>query len=157
MKILVLGLGNELISDDAVGIIAVRKLGEKYKGRAEIEESSLSGLALMDIFVGYDKAIVIDAVCSGRKPPGTIYELTSSDLGRVLAPSPHYTGLPEMMALAAELSLEFPGEIKIFAVEVSDMHSFGGDLTLHVKKALDPLLEKVELQLDKWEGNQPHA
>ena len=152
VKILVLGLGNELLSDDAGGIIAVRKLGEKYKSRADILESSLSGLALMDILTGYKKAIIIDAVSSGRNSPGCIYELSPSDLGKVLSPSPHYSGLPEMMALAGELGLQFPDDIKIFAVEVSDAHSFGGDLTPFVKKALDRLLEKVEVQLDAWEG-----
>jgi len=115
-------------------------------------ESSLSGLALMDILIGYDKSIIIDAISTGQIPPGTITELSPSDLGSTKAPSPHYSGLPEMITLADELGLEFPQEIKIYAIEVADPHSFGGSLTPSVKKALDLLLEKVVVQLYSWEG-----
>ena len=53
MKTLVLGLGNELLSDDGVGILAVRRLKETYKGQADIVETSLHGLALLDLFIGH--------------------------------------------------------------------------------------------------------
>jgi Zn finger protein HypA/HybF involved in hydrogenase expression len=38
----------------------------------------------------------------------------------LMAPSPHYAGLPEMLAVAERLKLNFPKEFKIFAVEVED-------------------------------------
>ena len=114
MKILVLGLGNDLLGDDAAGLLAVRALKDTLTSeQATVVESSLSGIALLDHFLGYQKAAIIDAIKTGKNPPGSIMELQPEDLSEVAAPSPHYAGLPEMLALAKQLSLEFPGEIKI--------------------------------------------
>jgi len=77
MKALVLGLGNELLADDGVGLLAVRKLKEEYTGQAEIVECTLSGLALLEYFIGFEKAIVVDAIQTGRFPAGTIRQLAA--------------------------------------------------------------------------------
>lgn len=155
MKTLVLGLGNELLSDDAIGILAARALKEKLNKEADVVESSLSGLALLDLFVSYERAIVIDAVKTGRCPPGTIYELSPADLDSVVAPSPHYAGLPELLALAKRLGLDFPKEIKIFALEVEDPYTIGGGLSAPVRAALDELVQRVYTQVNHWrEGNR---
>ncbi len=152
MKILILGLGNELLSDDAVGILAARVLKERLRDKAEVVESSLSGMALLDLLVGYEQAILIDAVKTGRTPPGTISELSPSDLGAVAAPSPHYAGLPELIATAQALNLDFPKEIKIFAIEVEDPYTIGRGLSPTVAQALGKLIPLVERQIAQWLG-----
>lgn len=150
MKILILGLGNELLGDDAVGILAARVLKERLKDKADVVESSLSGMALLDLLVGYERAILIDAVKTGRTPPGTIAELSPADLGAVAAPSPHYAGLPELIATAQALNLDFPKEIKIFAIEVADPHTIGRGLSHMVAQALGKLIPQVERQVAQW-------
>lgn len=149
-KLLILGLGNELLSDDAVGILAARALREKLKDKADVVESALSGMALLDLFIGYERAIIIDAVKTGRTPPGTIFELSPTDLGAVTAPSPHYAGLPELIATAHALKLDFPKEIKIFAIEVADPHTIGSRLSPAVAHALEELVQRVERQTNHW-------
>jgi hydrogenase maturation protease len=150
MKTLVLGLGNELLADDAVGILAARALRDEIKGQVEIVESPLSGLALLDLFVGYERAIVLDAIKTGKHPAGTILDLNPEDLGEVFAPSPHYSGLPEMLALAHELQLEFPWKIKIFALEVVDPYTVGGGLSDKAAEGIKELVQKVKQQLEIW-------
>lgn len=151
MKTLVLGLGNELLGDDAVGIVAVRVLKERLKDKADVVESSLSGMALLDLFIGYERAIIIDAVKTGHNPPGTISQLSPADLGAVIAPSPHYAGLPELLVTAQQLQLNFPKEIKIFALEVEDPYTIGKGLSAPVQQELDTLIHQVERQLEQWE------
>lgn len=152
MRILVLGLGNELLSDDGIGVFAARSLKELLNGEADVIESSLSGLALLEIFLDYEKAIIIDAVQTGHHPPGTIYELSPADLGSLVAPSPHYAGLPEMITLARELQLDFPEEIVILAVEVADPYTIGGELSTPVRQALAGLIQRTGEQLRYWQG-----
>jgi len=151
MKTLVLGLGNELLSDDGVGLLAIRQLQNEYKGQAELVESSLHGLALIDLFIGYDRAIIIDAIQTGKYQPGEIIQLSPDDLDHVVAPSPHYTGMPEMLALAKELELEFPKEVVIFAIEVVDPYTLGGGLTPMIQEKLPELVGKIKSQLSSWE------
>ena len=156
-RTLVLGLGNELLSDDAVGLLAARRLREELQGRADVIESSLSGVALMELFVGYDRAVVIDAIQTGEHAPGTIREFVPSDLDRVLAPSPHYAGLPEMLALARQMELDFPQQFKILALEVADATTIGGALTPAVIVALPELIQRARAVIDGWETEADHA
>ena len=113
MKPLVLGLGNELLSDDAVGIIAVREICREDPERADFIECSISGIALIDIMSGYQQAILVDAVHTGKYPAGTVIDLDPDELRLVRSPSPHYAGLPELMALARELNLDYPTDVRI--------------------------------------------
>lgn len=152
MKTLILGLGNELLGDDAVGVVAARMLKERLKDRADVVESSLSGMALLDLFIGYERAIIIDAVKTGRNPPGTISEMSPADLRAAIAPSPHYAGLPELLTTAHQLQLNFPKEIKIFALEVEDPYTIGAELSKPVRQALERLVQRVHLQLDCWQS-----
>jgi len=156
-RTLVLGLGNELLSDDAVGILAVRRLREELDDQTDVIESSLSGVALMELFVGYERAIIVDAVQTGEFPPGSIREFAPADLDRVLAPSPHYAGIPEILALARQLELDFPREIRILAIEVGDATTIGGALSPAVATALPELIGQVKSQVARWQGEVPHA
>lgn len=150
MKLLVLGLGNDLLADDAVGIQAVRGLTGELSGKADCVESSLHGVALLDLFIGYDRAIIIDAIQTGKHPPGTILEMTPDDLKFASSPSPHYTGLPEMIALARQMRLHFPHEIRIIAVEVEDVMTVGGAMTPPVARAIGDIAGRVRLYVERW-------
>jgi len=87
MKILVLGLGNDLLADDAIGPLAVRELGPRLAGRAEVVASALHGLALLDPFLDYDGAVIIDAASTGGHPVWTVYEIDPAGLPGIVATS----------------------------------------------------------------------
>ncbi|MGQ9477780.1 MAG: hydrogenase maturation protease [Candidatus Bipolaricaulia bacterium] len=154
MRVLILGLGNELLRDDGLGIYAAQALRaelelkpEKRGIELEVLESPLSGPAILDLLIGYDRAIIIDAVRTEGGRPGEIYELDLDELQLGLKPSPslHYAGLPELWALAEGLGLDFP-KVKIYAVEAGDL-SFGEGLTEAVTKALPELLSLVREEI----------
>ena len=92
MRTLVLGLGNEYAGDDAVGVLAVRALRAELTGGADVVESAASGLALLEVFAGYDRAVIADSIRTGRSPAGTIIEPRLADLGRATAASLHQAG-----------------------------------------------------------------
>ncbi len=152
MNILVLGLGNELLSDDGVGILAAHALADALRDRADVIATAEHGLALFDHFLGYQRAIIIDAICTGVHPTGAIIELDPATLDAVITPSPHYTGLPEMLQIADQLALDFPREIKILAMEVADPHTIDTTLTPLVQRALPVLVARVIAQVEAWEN-----
>lgn len=157
MKTIVLGLGNDLIGDDAVGILAARSLKEKLAGQADVIESSVSGIALMELLMDYQRAILVDAIHTGECAAGTINILEAEELAPVAAPSPHYAGLPEILSLAKQLQLDFPQEFKIFSIEVEDPYTIGGGLTPAVEAALPNLEQRVMDQVQAWSGEMSHA
>jgi hydrogenase maturation protease len=144
-KTLVMGLGNDILADDAVGVVVAEQLKQDLAGRADVISCALHGLALLELFIGYDRAILVDAIQTGKNPPGTITELRGEDLDKVYAPSPHYAGVPEMLELAEQLELEFPKEFRIFAIEVGDMRTIGGPMTDAVVKAIPEVCNRVKL------------
>ncbi|MFH1761621.1 MAG: hydrogenase maturation protease [bacterium] len=153
MKILVLGLGNDLLSDDGIGITAARRLKKENLAMIDIIESNLTGVALMDIFEGYNKAVIIDAVFTKKYRPGTIIELIPEDFSAVESPSPHYTGIAEMIKIAEQLDIVFPDEIRIIAIEVSDPFTISDKLTKPVTNIIDDLLKHLKSQLFHWQAD----
>jgi hydrogenase maturation protease len=152
MRTLVLGLGNELAGDDAVGLLVARALRDEVRGRADVVESSASGLALIELFDGPDRAIVVDAIRTGRNPPGTISEMSVAHVGRVVAPSLHQAGLPELAAVAERLGLRFPAETRVLAVEVEDPYTLGAGLSEPVARAVDELVARAHDLIERWEA-----
>ena len=148
MKTLVLGLGNELLADDAVGIHAARELERRVADRAEVVTTALHGLALLDVLAGYDAAVIVDAVLTGRHPVGEVFEIDPTALRPIAGASPHFAGLPELLALADRLGLQFPTRLRVVAVEVRDLHTVGGAMTPEVSGALPRLCDAVVRALD---------
>ena len=76
MKTLVVGLGNPVLTDDGVGWHVLERVRERLAGRADIvfEPVCRGGLSLMETMVGYDRAVIVDAILTGA-PPGTIMRL----------------------------------------------------------------------------------
>jgi len=143
-RTLIVGLGNDLLADDAVGILAARQLSDQITDeRTDIVESGAHGLALLDLFIGYDRAILVDALVTGKHPPGTLVEIPAATLQSVPNPSPHFAGIPEMIALAEKLGLAYPDEFHILGVEVADPFTLGGDLHPAVRDALPKLCRRV--------------
>jgi hydrogenase maturation protease len=143
VRIIVLGLGNDLLADDAIGHLAVAALEPRLRGRADVEATAMHGLALVDLLAGYDAAVVLDAACTGARPVGEVHEIAADSLARVQNPSPHFAGFPEMLDLADRLDLHFPRKLRIIAVEVLDPYTVGGVMTPAVRAALPELCERA--------------
>ena len=155
MRTLVLGLGNEYAGDDAVGVLAVRALRGKLAGSADVVESAASGLALLEVFAGYDRAVITDSIRTGRSPAGTIIEAGLADLGRPTAPSLHQAGIPELAAVARRLGMGFPDRTRVLAVEVAGPLMFGAPLSKPVAAAVAPLGRRILEQIQRWASENP--
>ena len=154
MRTLVLGLGNELAGDDAVGLLAARAVREDLADAADVVESSASGMALIEVLAGYERAVVVDAIMTGKSAPGTITDMGMDEVGRVVAPSVHQAGLPELAAVAERLGLGFPSRTRVLAVEVVDPHTLGAPLSAPVVAALEEVARRVRDLVLRWESEE---
>ncbi len=144
-KLLLLGLGNDILSDDAIGLDVVREVGRRLNGleRIEVKESTEMGLSLLDFVVGFQRLVVVDAVQTGRAPPGHVHELDSHSLKTLSGSAPHCFGLGEVLALGRELGLPMPDQVRVFAVEVADPFTLGTQLTPKLRAAQPLVVERV--------------
>jgi len=151
-RIVVVGLGNPVLTDDAVGIESARMLAERLAGTpVDVIQASWGGMRFIDLLAGYDRAIIVDAIEWKRGPPGTIYRLTADEaIPTVRAVSFHDMSLGSALALGRALDIPLPVEIVFFAVEAVETRTFGEHLTPAVQAALPDLIRRVEAQLMQW-------
>lgn len=77
MKRLILGLGNEILTDDGIGLKIVSDLQKtNTEPGLDFRTSALGGLELLDIIRDYDEVIIVDAMKTGQVPPGTVQTLS---------------------------------------------------------------------------------
>lgn len=144
-RLLVLGLGNDILTDDAVGLLVARAVAAQLKDHPEIavHETTEMGLALLDEIADFDALILVDAVQTGRTPPGHIHECDIADLPQVTATSPHFVGVGETLALGRRLGIAMPERVRVIAIEVADPFTLGTQPTTAVQKAVGLAVDRV--------------
>jgi len=148
---LLLALGNDLLCDDGVALAAAREIRKDFPTESvDIIETSEAGLVLMERMSGFKKALLIDSIQTGKNEPGTIMEFGPADFKKVIGPSPHYAGIPEVLAMAERLKIPFPEEIRILGMEVENPYEFIEEFTPKVKAALPELIKRTKEILDSW-------
>jgi len=144
-KLLVLGLGNDVLTDDAIGLLVARRLQVELADQPAIEvrETTEMGLALLDYICGYGAAVIVDSVQTGQAPAGFVHELDAAALKQLSGRTPHFVGLGETLALGRQLGLAMPEQVKVFAVEVSDPFTLSTQMTPALQAALPGITERI--------------
>ena len=158
-KILVLGLGNPILSDDGVGICAAQAASSLFSHpQVTFQESSLAGFGFLDTITGFDKVIIADSINWGKNPPGSVTILRTGDLkDQPYLRNFHNLSLAGTLTLADQMGLPRPKEIVIFAVEVEDCSTFAERCTPQVEKAIPRVSEMIVKQLKEWLGDEKPA
>jgi hydrogenase maturation protease len=141
VKTIVVGLGNPILGDDAVGWHIAKHVQQRADFPANIEVDCLSvgGISLMERLIGYDRVILIDAFVTHKNPIGTLScfsldELPNRALGHMC--SAHDTTLQNALKIGQELGAQLPNEITILAVEAQNVYDFSEQLTPMVAAAV---------------------
>ena len=89
MKTLLLGMGNPILSDDAVGVRLAADIGDRLLGRPASTvraDCSVGGLELLDVLAGYARVIVLDSIRTAGGVPGRLVRLRRRGAPRDHAP-----------------------------------------------------------------------
>ncbi len=149
VRVLVLGVGNPILSDDGVGIHVARELKKSEIRGVDVEELAASGLELLDVVRGYDKVVIIDAIQTTNGKPGELHVLEEKDFEKSIhGSSPHGINIATALALGRKLvPNEMPKEVVFFAVEAEDLVNVNERLTPRVANALPRIVERVRKEL----------
>ncbi len=116
--ILILGVGNILLSEDGGGGRVIKAMkGVALPDNVEVLDGGTGALDLIDVMAGRDKVIIIDAVKGGGQP-GAIYRFGCDQLsqGNMPISSIHQWGLAEELNMMELLGIS-PRETVIIGVE----------------------------------------
>jgi hydrogenase maturation protease len=158
-RTLVVGLGNPLLGDDGVGWRVVDLVEARLAERSdepvldggpapafEVDRLAVGGLALMERLVGYERAILVDAIETGVDPPGTV---RVAELAEVLTraashlDSSHDAPLTTALAAGRSLGADLPATVTVVTVEAERLGEFDERLTPVVGAAVWPAADAV--------------
>lgn len=131
-RILILGLGNPILTDDGVGVLVAEEVRAHLNSTPEIDidikELSVGGLTLMESMVGYESVILIDALYRPGGTPGAYHRLKIEDLQTLSPPqhlsSAHDVTLSTAIAVGRKMGLPIPDNIILYAIEVENITDF---------------------------------
>ena len=136
MRILVLGVGNILLTDEAIGVRIVEALEQRYilPDYVEILDGGTAGMELLGDMANRDHLIIADAIVSKKNAPGTMALFTNKI-------SPHQLGLADVLS-ALRFTGEFPKKLTLVGVIPESLEPHIG-LTPTVEAMIEPALEQV--------------
>ena len=157
MKTIVLGVGNPILRDDGVGIHVAEQLKQHFQNpNVTIDEALTGGMNLLDLILGFDRAILVDAVNVKNAQPGEVRRLYPSDLSSVHSNNPHDASLLEALKLAEILGEErIPREIIIIGIVLKENPLlFGEKLSKRIAAAIPIAVQMTLNEIRKNNNSQ---
>lgn len=160
MKTIVIGLGNPILGDDGVGWMVAEEVRKQLfsgltPGTArpemvevdyiDVEFLSLGGISLMEHLIGYERAILIDAVTSDQEIGSVIVSKLDEmpDYSTFHTTSVHDTSLQNALRLGKEMGACLPEEVVVVGITTSHVYEFSEELTPSVAAAIPKAMKIV--------------
>ena len=152
MKTLVLGIGNDILGDDGVGIHVARAVARKISAKeARVEETGAGGLSLLELIKGHEQLIIADAILTDNTQVGKIHRLTLKDLAKTNnSITPHDAALVTTLEIGHSLFPgEMPREVVVYGVQTSNVEQFSGKMTPAVKAAVPEVVRLILAEIKR--------
>lgn len=148
MRIVILGIGNTILSDEGVGVHAAEALRAAYALPEDVEviDGGTAGMELLDPLAGVDLLLVLDAV-KAKRAPGTVVCLTGKEVPVFFRSklSPHQVSICDVLA-----SLEFAGaaprDLVLVGVEPANL-DLGTTLSPAIEARVPDMVERAVAEL----------
>ena len=148
MNVLVLGVGNVLLSDEGVGVRVVEALAERFHipEGVDVLDGGTSGMDMLDMIGDRDHLILVDAVKSAGGP-GSIVRLSGDEVPAFFRTkiSPHQLGISDLLA-ALRLLERAPKGITLIGIEPQDLRT-ALDLSPAIAAKVDTMVNMVVAEL----------
>ncbi len=146
MKTIILGVGNPILQDDGIGIHVATQLRQQINNPdVSVGEALTGGMNLVDMILGYDKAILVDAVNIKDCTPGEVRRLLPDELTSIHANNPHDASFFEALKLAEMLGEQrIPRDIVIIGIVLKENSLvFGEKLSKRMAAAVPIAIQMV--------------
>ncbi len=144
-KTVVVGLGNPILGDDGVGW-QVAAAVQAVAPEVEVDFLASGGLGLMERLIGYERAIIVDAIQTKGGQVGDVscFEMPAlPDFSAGHTTAAHDTSLPTALKMGRAMGAALPARIDIVAVEAERVYEFSEELTPAVAAAVPQAVAAV--------------
>ena len=140
---LVIGLGNPILGDDAVGWRVADEVERRLEARGgpssvTVERLAVGGIALMERLVGWERAIIIDS-CVADDEPGAVRVCPFAELGdrqHGHLDSAHDTTLGRALAAGRSIGASLPDDLVVVTIDANPSEVFDESMTEPVAAAV---------------------
>ena len=149
MRTLLLGLGNDLRGDDAVGLHVVdhiRSLNIKSTD-VDIESTLASGIHLLSYFPNYERVCIVDSVQVVDDQIGRLWKVSPEELKRCQFSMrvTHGIGIHSLLDIVRMIGYENPREVMLFLIGIKKMDDYYYDC----KDSISPLFHVMVPEISK--------
>lgn len=141
MRLVVLGVGNILMSDEGIGVHAVTALMDGYDlpDCVEIIDGGTSGMDCLDRIADADLLLIADCMRSAGKQPGDITRLADDQINAWFKTkiSPHQVGLSDVLAACCFHGIS-PKKVVLIGVQPASF-----DTSMELTPAIAAVLPRV--------------
>ncbi len=149
MRVVVLGVGNILMSDEGVGVYAVTELANRFDvpDTVEIIDGGTSGMDCLDRIADADLLLIADCMRSPGKQPGDITRIADEEINAWFKTriSPHQVGLSDVLAACVFQGIA-PKKVVLVGVQPQSFET-AMELTPAVAAVLPALIERLIAEL----------
>jgi hydrogenase maturation protease len=145
IRTLILGVGNDILTDDGIGSRLVIDLIKLINvPDVHFNTACCGGLEIVEYIKDFKRVIIVDAIRTQGGRPGAVYSFIPSDFRE----TSHLSNMHDVSFLTAlelydTLNLSLPDEIHIIAVEIAEDMKFSEEFTLQLEERYPEVLEKV--------------
>jgi len=144
---LVVGLGNPILGDDGVGWRVIDELDRSGHPGVSLQQACVGGINLMEIMVGYRRAIIVDAVIDPDATTGSVWCRALADVETRIAShldSTHDASLSAALAAGQAIGAQLPSEIDVVGIVIAPGDVFSESLSEAVEAAVPVAALAVE-------------
>ncbi len=152
MRLVVVGLGSELMGDDAAGLKVIDILSSSFpEGEVNFKKCFSTGFESWESIEGYDTAIIVDSVCTGRYPKGEVLRIEPEEMrhSKRIA-SFHDFDLFSSVELGKRLGLRMPSGIQIYGIEIEESTDFSEKLSPEVERGVLLLAGRISQEIERY-------
>lgn len=149
MRTLILGLGNPLRADDAVGLHVARALVTRVPPGISVVALEGAGLDVAEAMVGFDRVVMVDAMHPALGIPGSFRELPLEHAFPGDAVESHQGSLPVALEALRHVGLPVPSRVTVVGVVARDLTSVTEHMSADVERAVPRVVEHILSGLDR--------
>lgn len=158
-RIAVLGLGNLMRTDDAVGMLAVQRLRADagFPPSIPLIEGGTLGLDLLYALDGFTHVLALDAIDAGAQP-GTVLRYEGDAIADLpVSKSVHLLGFSDLIG-SMRLIGNAPAQLVVLGIQPHTI-DWGTELTSSVQASLELLIQHAIAQVGQWSeiGAEGHS
>ncbi|MGY5848388.1 hydrogenase maturation protease [Salegentibacter sp. HM20] len=149
MKTAIMGFGNPVRSDDAIGIYVIEELKKIIGDNDNISILDMGTAAFEVLFglKGHQKIILVDAVINSNEPVGTLFKVPAEEVMRAPQDDPlvflHGMKWDQALSYAKKiLQEEYPDDIQVYLIAVENTR-LEVELSKEVQKAGDRVVQHI--------------